>query len=289
MVDRSGLQAESTSSSNQPTPVCVGICVGSGGTGGPGGGPSPPGLKQGSPYVPTSPRPLSTSKQVVAMVIALSLIAKFEWHQSPFVRLFVRPMFQQIKNGNWAAVIADGEGEGLLALLLGDFFADAPVFATAGTSLGDGYVAVASDDAPLIANADQMTAADTTAGQGVGNAVEPGAATGLRAELTAQQTLSSSGRIVLGDSIELGGTRTALFDTETGTLYTASAGPMTHLGLADALGLPLEGGRYVGGFVTVSEEGAVSFEASSGTFPVGGADAPNVLDMIRGTGVSVAQ
>ena len=54
--------------------------------------------------------------------------------------------------------------------------------------------------------------------------------------------------------------------------------------------LPLEGGRYVGGFLRVTNNGRVVFEASSGTFPSGAVKLPgNVLDMIRGTGVTVVE
>jgi hypothetical protein len=73
----------------------------------------------------------------------------------------------------------------------------------------------------------------------------------------------------------------------TGTLHVGPAGMATHLGLADALGLPIEGGRYVGGFLNVTGEGGLVFQATSGTFPAAAADAANALDMVRGTGVTV--
>lgn len=63
----------------------------------------------------------------------------------------------------------------------------------------------------------------------------------------------------------------------------------SHLGVVEGLGLPLVEGRYVGGFLNVTGEGRVVFQATSGTFPAGAVDAANALDMIRGTGVSVVQ
>jgi len=110
----------------------------------------------------------------------------------------------------------------------------------------------------------------------------------LSAELAAQRTLAASGRIASADALGLGSSRTALFDTSTGTLHVGPAGPISHFGLAESLGLPLDGGRYVGGFLTVTSEGAVVFDATSGTFPSSAADLPaNALDMVRGTGVRV--
>jgi hypothetical protein len=64
---------------------------------------------------------------------------------------------------------------------------------------------------------------------------------------------------------------------------------MTHVRLAESLHLPLEGGRYVDGFLNLTGEGRLVFEATSGTFPAAGADAANAPDRIRGIGVPVAQ
>jgi hypothetical protein len=121
-------------------------------------------------------------------------------------------------------------------------------------------------------------------------ASDASAAAGLSAQLAAERTLAASGRIASADALGLGASRTALFDTATGTLHVGPAGPMSHAGLAESLGLPLDGGRYVGGFLNVSPQGGVVFDATSGTFPSGAADLPgNALDMVRGTGVTVRE
>lgn len=114
----------------------------------------------------------------------------------------------------------------------------------------------------------------------------------LRAQLGAEETLASSGHIAAaGPPLELGApARTAVFDTATKTLHAGPPGPLSHAGLVEGLGLPLDEGRYVGGFLNVSSEGSVVFEATSGTFPSAGAGLPpNVLDMVRGTGVTVVE
>jgi len=113
------------------------------------------------------------------------------------------------------------------------------------------------------------------------------AASGLQAQLRAEQTLTASGRISVPDRLELGSYRTALFDGKTGTLHVAPSGPATHFTLLERLGLPFEGGRYAGGRLDVRADGQVIFEATSGTMHWESNDAPNVLDMIRGTGVKV--
>jgi hypothetical protein len=117
-------------------------------------------------------------------------------------------------------------------------------------------------------------------------AVDATAAAGLRAQLAAQQTLASSGRIFGAEGLELGASRTALFDTASGSLHVGPNGAIPHFDLRERLGLPLEGGRYVGGFLQINSEGRVIFNATSGTFPWGAAGG-NALDLIRGTGVTV--
>jgi hypothetical protein len=58
----------------------------------------------------------------------------------------------------------------------------------------------------------------------------------------------------------------------------------------DLVGLPLQEGRFVGGFLTIAQDGRVVFDATSGTFPSGAVGLPaNVIDMVRGLGLSVVE
>lgn len=62
----------------------------------------------------------------------------------------------------------------------------------------------------------------------------------------------------------------------------------SHLGVLQRHGLPIESGRYVGGFLEAMTEGSLRFNPTSGTFPYTDPSLPaNVLDRVRGTGVSI--
>jgi hypothetical protein len=109
----------------------------------------------------------------------------------------------------------------------------------------------------------------------------------LNAILRLQQTLSR-GKIILKDALNLGSRRAAVFDTSTGQLYLGSATQGTHLGVIAEHGLQVSE-KLVGGFVDVTSQGQMTFRAESGTFPlIHQANPGAVLDMIRGTGVSVS-
>ncbi len=91
-----------------------------------------------------------------------------------------------------------------------------------------------------------------------------------------------------GAKLKLSETRVAVFDTKTGKMYYDVSNAGSHLGVLQRHGLPTESGRYAGGFLEATCEGRLRFNPTSGTFPHTDPDLPaNILDLIRGTGVSI--
>ncbi|NUP14445.1 MAG: RHS repeat-associated core domain-containing protein, partial [Polyangiaceae bacterium] len=112
----------------------------------------------------------------------------------------------------------------------------------------------------------------------------------LRADLKLSETLTNK-KIVVREPIAPNSTnRPALFDTKTGELIIGKTTDPGHFGVLQNTRLPIEEGRYAGGWVQVDSSGAIVFEAESGTFPWSNPALPhNTLDRIRGTGVTVVQ
>jgi hypothetical protein len=110
----------------------------------------------------------------------------------------------------------------------------------------------------------------------------------LKAQLRLEQRLSQGRVHTSGGPLKIGGSnRAAVFDTKTGQLYV---GQTNHIGVVTSHGLPVQSGRYVGGFTKVTSDGAIHFIHLSGTFP--GAHASNAIgknvdDMMRGIGIRV--
>jgi hypothetical protein len=105
----------------------------------------------------------------------------------------------------------------------------------------------------------------------------------LKASLELQERLGS-GKFVTTDALELGQTRAALYDLQSGKIYVGNQGMAMHVGVADQYGLTY-GDDLLGGFVQVGGDGALLFDPTSGSFPLstfGGS-----LDHVRGTGVSI--
>jgi RHS repeat-associated protein len=126
-------------------------------------------------------------------------------------------------------------------------------------------------------------AVDTGTASNVANAAR------LRSQLTLEETLSS-GKFIMQDSLEVGSTRVAVFDLQEGEMLIGGQGAGTHIGVVEGANLPFDEGRFVGGFIKITNEGTITFTAMSGTFPYTAADLPsNVLDYIRGLKITVNQ
>jgi hypothetical protein len=92
----------------------------------------------------------------------------------------------------------------------------------------------------------------------------------------------------MGQKLELGQTRVEVYDTATGKIYYDVSNSGSHLGVLQRHGLPTSGGRYAGGFLNATDDGKLIFNPISGTFPhTDPGLPPNILDRIRGTGVSI--
>ena len=66
----------------------------------------------------------------------------------------------------------------------------------------------------------------------------------------------------------------------------------THIGVIQSHGLPVQSGRFAGGFVRVDASGAVRFTYGSGSFPRSQLDRAlghNLDDLIRGVGARVSR
>ena len=105
-----------------------------------------------------------------------------------------------------------------------------------------------------------------------------------------EQRLGRGGKFVgpAGEALDLGQTRVAIFDRITGKMYYDVSNAGSHLGVLQRHGLPTETGRYVGGFLEAAGDGRLLFNPTSGTFPFTEYGLPsNILDIVRGTGVSI--
>ncbi len=111
----------------------------------------------------------------------------------------------------------------------------------------------------------------------------------LNAQLRLEQTVGF-GRIVApkGAPIAVGERRIAVFDTQTGKIYHSWSSGGRHAGVLEEHGLPLADNRYVGGWVSIGQDGKATFIHNSGTFPPGDLKIPRgrLDDMIRGTGAN---
>ncbi|MCY3018845.1 MAG: hypothetical protein NTW87_07440 [Planctomycetota bacterium] len=124
------------------------------------------------------------------------------------------------------------------------------------------------------------------------DAASPEAAARLRAQLLVEQTVNGNPRIVVHSGrLELGQLRSAVFDTQAGSVVIGSMSTI-HVRVVMDAGLPVVEGRYLSGFVQVTNAGCLVWETSGAlsSFPPEFLPLPlaTVLDMIRGTGVQVA-
>lgn len=114
-----------------------------------------------------------------------------------------------------------------------------------------------------------------------GDALRGAEAAGAAASNVQQRLIQGA-----GGAIQAGESRVAVFDSATGTLFYDVGNAGSHLGVVQRHGLPVETGRYVGGFLKLKNDGGLVFQPFSGTFSFNDPDLPsNVLDLIRGLGV----
>jgi len=105
-----------------------------------------------------------------------------------------------------------------------------------------------------------------------------------------KEKLARGGKFVgvAGEALQIGQQRVAVFDRLTGKIYYDTSSVGSHLGVLQRFNLPVSTGRYAGGFLQATDDGRLLFHPVSGTFPFMDPDLPaNILDLIRGTGVSI--
>ena len=112
----------------------------------------------------------------------------------------------------------------------------------------------------------------------------------LRSQLALEERLANGGRFVGpgGDALQLCQSRVAVFDSVTGRIFFDVSNAGSHLGVLQRHGLPGVTGRFVGGFLEATNDGRLVFRPESATFRLDDFGLPgNILDLIRGTGVSI--
>ncbi len=112
----------------------------------------------------------------------------------------------------------------------------------------------------------------------------------LGSQLALEERLANGGKFVgpAGNSLLLGESRVAVFDSVTGKVFFDVAQSGSHIGVLQRHGLPTVFGRFVCGFLEATNDGRLLFRPLSATFPDTAFGLPgNVLDLIRGTGVSI--
>ena len=138
-----------------------------------------------------------------------------------------------------------------------------------------------------VAIGDLLNAPNSAVGNSAHNAADYAR---LRTHLAFQERLTRGGKFVApgGEALQLGQSRVAVFDSLTGKIHYDVSSAGSHLGVLQRHGLPATMGRYAGGFLEAAEDGRLIFKPISGTFPYTESGLPSrILDMIRGTGVSI--
>ena len=121
------------------------------------------------------------------------------------------------------------------------------------------------------------------------DANDANAAEKLKAELRLQELVAQNPRIIVhSGALKIGQRRGAVFDNDTGCVVIGSTNTIHSL-VVHGAGLPVTLGRFLSGFVDVTEAGLLEWSTSGAlsTFPPEHLPLPlaQILDKIRGTGI----